>query len=175
METINGLIETFLPLAGRIARRVRQGGAHDRFDVEDLTQVGTLGLMEAARRYDPKNGGSFETYARVRIRGAVLDEIKRRANDEILMSVSPSRLEEVRDNSARPDPIHRTDLRQSLDRACRRLTEREREVVFFHYYQDLSLSEVSMRLSISKPRVTRIHESALLKLSKTVDRKAAHE
>lgn len=45
--------------------------------VEDLIQAGMIGLLEASRNYNPKQGASFETYAGIRIRGAMLDEIRR--------------------------------------------------------------------------------------------------
>ncbi len=44
--------------------------------VDDLVQAGLIGLLEAARQYDPSQGASFETYATIRIRGAMLDEIR---------------------------------------------------------------------------------------------------
>ncbi len=45
--------------------------------VEDLIQAGMIGLLEASRNYNPSQGASFETYAGIRIRGAMLDEIRR--------------------------------------------------------------------------------------------------
>jgi RNA polymerase sigma factor for flagellar operon FliA len=45
--------------------------------VEDLIQAGMIGLLEASRNYDPSQGASFETYAGIRIRGSMLDEIRR--------------------------------------------------------------------------------------------------
>ncbi|MCU7915346.1 MAG: RNA polymerase sigma factor FliA [Candidatus Thiodiazotropha sp. (ex Gloverina cf. vestifex)] len=44
---------------------------------DDLIQAGMLGLLEASKNYDPTQGASFETYAGIRIRGAMLDEIRR--------------------------------------------------------------------------------------------------
>lgn len=44
---------------------------------EDLIQAGMIGLLEAAKHYDPTQGASFETYAGIRVRGAMLDEIRR--------------------------------------------------------------------------------------------------
>ena len=44
---------------------------------DDLIQAGMIGLLEASRNYDPNQGASFETYAGIRIRGAMLDEIRR--------------------------------------------------------------------------------------------------
>jgi RNA polymerase sigma factor for flagellar operon FliA len=45
--------------------------------VDDLIQAGMLGLLEAARRYDPATGRHFSTFAEPRIRGAMLDEIRK--------------------------------------------------------------------------------------------------
>lgn len=46
-------------------------------DVTDLIQAGLIGLLEAARNYSGAHGASFETYAGIRIRGAMLDELRR--------------------------------------------------------------------------------------------------
>lgn len=44
--------------------------------VDDLIQSGMLGLIEAAKSYDPSQGASFETYAGIRVRGAMLDDVR---------------------------------------------------------------------------------------------------
>ena len=44
--------------------------------VDDLIQAGMIGLIEASRHYDPAQGASFETYAGIRVRGAMLDEVR---------------------------------------------------------------------------------------------------
>ncbi len=45
--------------------------------LEDLIQAGMIGLLEASRKYDETQGASFETYAGIRIRGSMLDEIRK--------------------------------------------------------------------------------------------------
>ncbi len=45
--------------------------------LDDLIQAGMIGLLEAAKNYDAAQGASFETYASIRIRGAMLDEIRK--------------------------------------------------------------------------------------------------
>ena len=44
--------------------------------VDDLIQAGMLGLIEASKHYDPSQGASFETYAGIRVRGSMLDEVR---------------------------------------------------------------------------------------------------
>lgn len=46
-------------------------------EIDDLVQAGMLGLIEAARNFESDQGASFETYASIRIRGAMIDEIRK--------------------------------------------------------------------------------------------------
>jgi len=46
-------------------------------EIDDLIQAGSIGLLEAARNFQGDRGASFETYAGIRIRGAMLDELRR--------------------------------------------------------------------------------------------------
>src|SRR4030095_5243568 len=46
-------------------------------DSEDLYSAGLVGLLNAVRNFDPQNGAPFGAYARVRIRGAIFDELRR--------------------------------------------------------------------------------------------------
>lgn len=64
------------PLVKRIAYHLFSK-LPDSVQVDDLIQAGMLGLLEAIKHYDTTQGASFETYAGIRIRGAMLDEIRR--------------------------------------------------------------------------------------------------
>src|SRR6266542_4305613 len=70
------LVNRYLPLVrtvvGRLAMTLPAHAA-----TEDLYSAGLVGLLNAVRRYNHKAGVLFETYARVRIRGAVFDELRR--------------------------------------------------------------------------------------------------
>ncbi len=46
-------------------------------EIDDLIQAGMIGLLDASRSYDAEQGASFETYASIRIRGSMIDEIRR--------------------------------------------------------------------------------------------------
>jgi RNA polymerase sigma factor for flagellar operon FliA len=48
------------------------------FEIEDLMQAGMIGLLEAASKFDSSRGASFSTYAGIRIRGAMLDDVRKR-------------------------------------------------------------------------------------------------
>ena len=64
-----------LPLVRFIAVRVA-ATIPVRIDLDDLIQTGTIGLLDAVRRYDPSKGIPFPAYARFRIRGAILDSLR---------------------------------------------------------------------------------------------------
>lgn len=70
------LITRHAPLVKRIAFHVG-GRLPDSIQMDDLLQAGMIGLLEAARHFDATHGASFETYASIRIRGAILDEVRR--------------------------------------------------------------------------------------------------
>jgi RNA polymerase sigma factor for flagellar operon FliA len=74
-RTEEDLVTENLPLVRYIAARI---GATIPASVEldDLIQTGTLGLIDAVRRYDPSKGIPFPAYARYRIRGAILDALR---------------------------------------------------------------------------------------------------
>lgn len=70
------LVTRHAPLVKRIAYHL-MSRLPPSVQADDLIQAGMIGLLEASRNYDPSQGASFETYAGIRIRGAMLDEIRR--------------------------------------------------------------------------------------------------
>ena len=75
-KTENALVEQYLPLVATVLGRLAMT-LPDHVDHDDLRSAGLVGLLQALRNFDPKSGTSFETYARVRVRGAMLDELRR--------------------------------------------------------------------------------------------------
>jgi RNA polymerase sigma factor FliA len=69
-------VREHLPLVKTIVGRVAMT-LPSHVDLEDLYSSGLVGLLNAVRHYDPSCGTAFETYARLRIRGAIFDELRR--------------------------------------------------------------------------------------------------
>jgi RNA polymerase sigma factor for flagellar operon FliA len=78
------MVKTHAILVKRIAHHL-MGRLPQNVQLDDLIQAGMLGLLEAAKHYDSSKGASFETYAGIRIRGHMLDEVRR--NDWVPRSV----------------------------------------------------------------------------------------
>ncbi|MDI3322872.1 RNA polymerase sigma factor FliA [Pontibacterium granulatum] len=70
------LIQQYAPLVKRIAHHL-MARLPSTVVLDDLIQSGMIGLLEAASKYDPSKGASFETYAGIRIRGSIIDEVRR--------------------------------------------------------------------------------------------------
>lgn len=80
----NQLVKQYSSLVKRIAYHL-MGRLPPTIQADDLIQAGMIGLLEASRNYDEGQGASFETYSGIRIRGAMLDEIRK--NDWVPRSV----------------------------------------------------------------------------------------
>jgi RNA polymerase sigma factor for flagellar operon FliA len=74
----NHLLTEHMPLVKRLAHQMK-AKLPASVEVDDLVQAGMIGLLDAISRYEENHGAQFETYAVLRIRGAMLDEL--RSND----------------------------------------------------------------------------------------------
>lgn len=94
VEERNALVLEHLGLVRTIAERVAMT-LPESIDVDDLTGSGFLGLLDAAVKYDPERGVRFPTYAAKRIRGEMLDELRR--NDWVprMIRTKANRLEKA--------------------------------------------------------------------------------
>ncbi|MCX8110190.1 MAG: FliA/WhiG family RNA polymerase sigma factor [Syntrophorhabdaceae bacterium] len=69
------LIEEYLPIIKHLAYKITKG-FDDETTTEDLISAGIMGLLEAIEKYDPKKGAQLKTFAYLRIRGAMIDELR---------------------------------------------------------------------------------------------------
>lgn len=76
IQRADDLIRNHAPLVKRIAHHLL-ARLPASVQLDDLIQAGMIGLLEASRKYEVSKGASFETYAGIRIRGAMMDEIRK--------------------------------------------------------------------------------------------------
>jgi len=158
---------------------------------EDLISAGTFGLIDALRR-SPDRGPGFEWYARVRIRGAVVDELRaqdwltRRARSRVARARAagtggreavvgfddlPEAQASAFTDASTPTPeqqVERRMDRRVLERAVMRLPEREGNIVAWHYFDDVPFKTIATRLGVSEPRVSQLHSRAISLLRTTL-------
>lgn len=83
-DRADALVQRYAPLVKRIAHHLI-GRLPETVSADDLIQAGMIGLLEAANSFDLRHGAAFETFAGIRIRGAMLDEVRK--NDWVPRSV----------------------------------------------------------------------------------------
>jgi RNA polymerase sigma factor for flagellar operon FliA len=111
MDARNQLLERYYPLVEFLSERIIQRLPRS-VDVDDLKSAGVFGLMSAIDGFELDRGIKFETYCAVRVRGAILDEL--RARDwvpRVVRSRAHKRSEAVRTLSAR---LQRPPLRHEV-------------------------------------------------------------
>lgn len=159
---------------------------HDVLEENDYFQFGVEGLSEAIDRFDPQYGTKFETYAIQRIRGKILDEIRkiqnktkyksefyeghlRYKNVSINNSVNKDDVyqlyETIEDKSPIPDgELEKKEQKELLKQCIRELDERKRLILSLYYYEDLNYQEIAEVLNVSVSRISQIHSEIIKKL-----------
>jgi RNA polymerase sigma-B factor len=161
------LIERHLPLVRSIARRYAGGDE----PLDDLAQVGAIGLIKAADRYDAGRGVAFGAYAAPFIAG----EIRHHLRDRCAPVRVPRRLQaegvrvtavalEQAPDAGQADPIGQVRDRLALRTALRALHPNERRVVQLRFGEDLSQAQIARRIGLSQVHVSRTLRAALLRL-----------
>jgi RNA polymerase sigma-B factor len=157
------LIERHLPLVRSIARRYAGGGE----PLEDLAQVGAIGLIKAVDRFDAGRGVAFGAYAAPFIAG----EIRHHLRDRCAPVRVPRRLQAegvsvtaVALEDAAHDPMALAHERLALGAALRSLAPRERRIVLLTFVGDLSQAQIARRIGLSQISVSRTLRSALGRL-----------
>ncbi len=143
---------------------------------DDFVSYGTVGLIDAAGKYQNCRGAQFNTYAEFRIRGAILDgmremdmlprklrrESKRRGEnpfvtDEGLLNKLPD------PRAADPiDRIQQKEVARIVRRSLGKLPDKERKAVILHYFHNLNHWQIAEVLRINKFRVPQLLKRACL-------------
>ena len=180
----------YLPLVERVAKRVARRLPRS-VSLDDLVGAGSLGLIDAVKRFDPERAPSFAAYAELRIRGAILDHlrsldwlprsmrasVKRGESDAAVVSI------DERDGvgfdgfaGSSPSPVtvlERREQRADLAAAIAQLPERTRRVLALYYVDELTLKEVGEVLGVTESRVCQLHGEAVLRLRGALRQDAA--
>jgi len=170
LDARSELIEQHLPLVRVLAARFARRGEQ----LDDLVQVGAVGLIKAVDRYDSARGSSFVAYAVP----TILGEIRRHLRDSahlLRAPRAPSDAAPLRsvpldlEAQAARDPAaeRRLELgeeRVLIERGLRGLARRERRIVGLRYYGGLSQRRIAAELGLSQVHVSRLLEQSLGKL-----------
>jgi RNA polymerase sigma factor for flagellar operon FliA len=144
-------------------------------DQDDVASAAMIGLIGAVDRFDPRRGVPFEAYAALRIRGAVVDELRHvdergradRRPEGAELAVSLDLLLEtgthqgpVADDGL-AERFEQEDLKTRIQDALGRLPARQREVIARYYGDELTLREAGAKMGVSEARACQIHGRAI--------------
>jgi RNA polymerase sigma factor FliA len=177
------MLKGYFPLVRKLVRKLSRH-LPPNVQRDDLLGAGLLGLIDSIRKNGGSDGEAFAGYATLRIRGAIVDELRaqdwlsRRAREAAeaevagrvtafvsLSDVTPA--EESVHLSGSDDPIEAMMARstqRALVEAIAQLPERERRVVGMYYFEGAKLKEIGAELGVSEPRVSQLHSRALGRL-----------
>jgi RNA polymerase sigma factor for flagellar operon FliA len=147
-------------------------------DRDDVSSAAMIGLIGAVDRFDPRRGVPFEAYAALRIRGAVVDELRRvdergradRRPEGAELAVS---LDVLMETGAHQGPAvddgfteqyEQEDLKTRVQDALGRLPARQREVIARYYGDELTLREAGAKMGVSEARACQLHGRAIQSL-----------
>jgi RNA polymerase sigma factor for flagellar operon FliA len=179
-------------LANRLRRELSLRG-----DLDDLIAFGFGGLLEARHRFDPARGVRFQTFAYHRVRGAMLDGVRkmsqlpRRAHErfqaaaETTPTAAPTALDKAftrmtalstatvlqgRFGNESPEAVLlKNESITRLLQALPSLSPRQRVLVRGFYFEGRSIDAMARELGISKSWASRLHTNALRELRDALD------
>ncbi len=152
-------------------------------EFDELVSFGTIGLMQAAARYDKNSQAQFTTYAYYRIHGAMMDGLRalgpmsrsawrqhkqQTALDEaapqtMALTATPVLRHPTTPATAEAD-IASKQAAELLDAAVKQLPERESFLIASCYYGERNMVDAGKDLGISKSWTSRLHDRALKRL-----------
>jgi RNA polymerase sigma factor for flagellar operon FliA len=159
---------------------------------EDLLAAGMSGLWDAIRRHPDGPTDSFEWYVRVRVRGAILDELRAQdwlsrrtrataeaanGTDAYVPPPAVIRFDDVSeweqnrclaDSSSSEAAVAAKFAQETLAKAVEQLPERERHIVSQHYFRGVKFKDLGIELGVSEPRISQLHSRAIQRLKAIV-------
>jgi RNA polymerase sigma factor for flagellar operon FliA len=171
MMELDGMVRS---LAGKLrARLPNQCGV----EMADLVQAGNVGLLQAARNYQPGRGAPLAGYAKFRVRGEMLDMVRRSMGRERTASSLPADADGATDWESRIPASAESSPQISVMNHQRsaviveeieRLPARYQAVVRLRYTREMTLRQIGVLLSVNESRACQIHQRALSRLKRAL-------
>lgn len=166
-EARRQIIESYQPLVYKIASRI----THHEQLLFDLIQEGTVGLIEAAESYDFQYGVHFSTFASRRIRGRMIDYLRRlhTARDALEVAVSEDAFEDLIARLADSqvnveEQVTDSMVNEQIKTAISRLNPKEQKVICDLYLLDKEPSATAQEMNISLSYFYKLQKKALQRL-----------
>jgi RNA polymerase sigma factor for flagellar operon FliA len=185
MQHTTTTLQQHIPLVHKVAKRIARRLPHV-VQLDELVSAGTLGLIDALTRFDPTRAQWFAQYAEIRIRGAILDElrhmdwlpraerarVRRGEQAETLHAVVS--IDDVRedgfdsvgsaDDLSPSAGLEHSAKKQRLAAAIAALPHKQQQVLSLYYVEELTLKQIGELLGVTESRICQIHRAAVAAL-----------
>lgn len=150
------IIESYQPLVFKIALPYR-----DLQSIMDVIQEGTVGLIESVEKFEPERGVAFSLFAIHRIRGRMIDYLKREkeipTDEEIFLDLADS-------SPTAQDLVESSELATQLHTAINRLPRNEKNVIQEMYLNDENASELASDMKLSISHIYRLQKKGMQRI-----------
>lgn len=173
LPNLNKVIEEHSDMVKKIANYLN-GRVYNHFCKDDLIQAGMIGLMKAHKDYREDHGTTFKTYAYIRIRGHILDEIRALnwfsrnsyknfkmvyeqdcSNDVVSVDFLEKNVADIADLDEKKEIIWN---------CVKNLPLHQRIVLYFFYQKEYTLKDIGIVLNLTEGRICQIRKEALVNL-----------
>ena len=160
---------------------------------KDYFQFGVEGLSEAIERFDPNFGTKFETYAIQRIRGKIIDELRKLQikprtnylnqdpNKVIYRNISIDQTYDADESFTLADVIpseyelpddefNENEKKDLLIESIKKLNDRDRIIITLYYYEHMNYKDIAKVLDITVSRVSQLHSKIMKELRKKIEK-----
>jgi len=140
-------------------------------DLDELLQWGAIGMLESIARFDESLGIDFVAFAKKRIKGAMLNGLRREGKlrrGEASFDIDQVDTSSFINGTAARDPLSELlsgDHEQALTSALQALPKVEYQVIAMHYYEEMNNREIAAVLDVSEGYATKIRQRALKSLA----------
>jgi len=143
-------------------------------DVDDYVSIGRLGLLDAAERYRPDKGASFNTYSEIRIKGHLIDHYRNETYNRHTKQPKPHplSLEELSEQGIEPsaDGLEgRTANKELAHELLASLPERERVIIRLLYWLNLTQNEIAQVFDLTESRISQLRIKTLTQLRQSAE------
>jgi RNA polymerase sigma factor for flagellar operon FliA len=172
-DDLIAFVTKYSPLIKRIANYIKCK-VPGTVQLDDLIQSGLIGLLEARTNYSTDGGAAFETYASIKIRGAIIDDLRKatgitRDISQNIKAISAAR-SEIENTSQVGEPISAKVIAQKMGVSEKRYTHMTAEI---NAYNNISMSDVAVLEAIPcsqsiNPLETIEHEDTKISLKQLI-------
>src|SRR4051812_29677761 len=133
------------------------------FDVQDMVQTGYLALIRAAESFDASTGTPFEAWARLKVRGAIIDSTRRKAyRDSTHAGIEDWHMEMADSRPTAEESMIEGERVKSIRECVEQLPEQQKMVIISRYQHGETLGKIGRRNGMGYSHgITEIHRAAL--------------